>query len=40
MLLCGIINELKAASDSSLLSFFFCQATDAGINNATAVYAA
>ncbi|KAL2195138.1 hypothetical protein P885DRAFT_24441, partial [Corynascus similis CBS 632.67] len=37
MLLCGIINELKAASDSGLLSFFFCQATDAGINNATAV---
>ena len=37
MLLCGIINELKSTCDSSLLSFFFCQATDASINNATAV---
>ncbi|KAL2198040.1 NACHT domain-containing protein, partial [Corynascus similis CBS 632.67] len=37
MLLCGIIDELKAISDSSLLSFFFCQAADASINNATAV---
>ncbi|KAL2196961.1 hypothetical protein P885DRAFT_23029, partial [Corynascus similis CBS 632.67] len=37
MLLCGIINELKSASASSLLSFFFCQATDTSINNATAV---
>ncbi|KAL2138203.1 hypothetical protein VTI28DRAFT_7276 [Corynascus sepedonium] len=37
MLLCGIIDELKAVSDSSLLSFFFCQAADASINNATAV---
>ncbi|KAL2192750.1 NACHT domain-containing protein [Corynascus similis CBS 632.67] len=37
MLLCGIINELKSASDSGLLSFFFCQATDPRINNATAV---
>ncbi|KAL2199486.1 NACHT domain-containing protein, partial [Corynascus similis CBS 632.67] len=37
MLLCGIINELKSDFDSSLLSFFFCQATDASINNATAV---
>ena len=37
MLLCGIINELKLASDSSLLSFFFYQATDASINNAMAV---
>ena len=37
MLLCGIINELKSTSDSSLLSFFFCQATDASINNAMAV---
>ncbi|KAL2196899.1 NACHT domain-containing protein [Corynascus similis CBS 632.67] len=36
MLLCGIINELKSDFDSSLLSFFFCQATDASINNATA----
>ncbi|KAL2195258.1 NACHT domain-containing protein [Corynascus similis CBS 632.67] len=37
MLLCGIIDELKSTSDSSLLSFFFCQATDASLNNATAV---
>ncbi|KAL2138340.1 hypothetical protein VTI28DRAFT_6965 [Corynascus sepedonium] len=37
MLLCGIINELKLASDSNLLSFFFCQAADASINNAMAV---
>ncbi|KAK4242985.1 NACHT domain-containing protein, partial [Corynascus novoguineensis] len=37
MLLCGIIDELRAVSDSSLLSFFFCQAADASINNATAV---
>jgi len=37
MLLCGIIDELKCTYDSSLLSFFFCQATDASINNATAV---
>ncbi|KAK3307177.1 NACHT domain-containing protein [Chaetomium strumarium] len=37
MLLCGIINELKSTCNSSLLSFFFCQATDASINNATAV---
>jgi hypothetical protein len=37
MLLCGIINELESTCNSSLLSFFFCQATDASINNATAV---
>ncbi len=37
MLLCGIINELKSTSDRSLVLFFFCQATDASINNATAV---
>ncbi|KAK4246837.1 NACHT domain-containing protein [Corynascus novoguineensis] len=37
MLLCGIINELESASDSGLLSFFCCQATDTSINNATAV---
>ncbi|KAK3305078.1 uncharacterized protein B0T15DRAFT_383696, partial [Chaetomium strumarium] len=37
MLLCGIINELKATCDSGLLSFFFCQAIDANINNAAAV---
>lgn len=38
MLLCGLINELKksmARTDS--LSYFFCQATDVQINNATAV---
>ncbi|KAL2199498.1 NACHT domain-containing protein [Corynascus similis CBS 632.67] len=37
MLLCGIIDEFMAVSDSSLLSFFFCQAADADVNNATAV---
>jgi hypothetical protein len=38
MLLCGIINELKnSIAKSSLLSYFFCQATDSRINNATAV---
>ncbi|KAG9235725.1 hypothetical protein BJ875DRAFT_533996 [Amylocarpus encephaloides] len=38
MLLCGIINELKKSMPkSTLLSFFFCQATDYRINNATAV---
>ncbi|KAL2192736.1 NACHT domain-containing protein [Corynascus similis CBS 632.67] len=37
MLLCGILNELQSASDSNLLSFFFCQATDTSINNATAI---
>lgn len=38
MLLCGIIDELKKSSiKSQLLSFFFCQATDSRINNATAV---
>jgi hypothetical protein len=38
MLLCGIINELKASiARTDLLSYFFCQATDARINNATAV---
>ncbi|OQD69105.1 hypothetical protein PENPOL_c002G03453 [Penicillium polonicum] len=35
-LLCGIINELKLSSETCRL-FFFCQATDARINNATAV---
>ncbi|KAG9231305.1 NACHT domain-containing protein [Amylocarpus encephaloides] len=34
MLLCGIIDEMSACT---LLSFFFCQATDSRINNATAV---
>ncbi|KAI9651467.1 MAG: hypothetical protein M1829_002802 [Trizodia sp. TS-e1964] len=38
MLLCGIINELeKSTAKTSLLAFFFCQATDARINSATAV---
>jgi len=36
MLLCGIINELKK-STTNILSFFFCQAADSRINNATAV---
>ena len=35
MLLCGIINELER--DGAPLSYFFCQATDARINSATAV---
>lgn len=34
MLLCGIINELK---QHGLLSYFFCEATEPRINNATAV---
>lgn len=41
MLLSGIIDELHHAAGnndpSALLSFFFCQATDARINHATAV---
>jgi hypothetical protein len=38
MLLCGIIDELmKSTSHAANVSFFFCQATDARINNATAV---
>jgi hypothetical protein len=38
MLLCGIINELqKLKAKTSLISYFFCQATDSRINNATAV---
>lgn len=38
MLLCGIINELsKSVAETTLLSYFFCQATDSRINNATAV---
>jgi hypothetical protein len=38
MLLCGIINELsKSTFNTALLSYFFCQATDSKINNATAV---
>ncbi|RYO95242.1 hypothetical protein DL764_007727 [Monosporascus ibericus] len=45
MLLCGIIDELmnqnahteRTANTTRLLSFFFCQATDDRLNNATAV---
>jgi hypothetical protein len=38
MLLCGIIDELQSSMPQSvLLSYFFCQATDARINSATAV---
>ncbi|KXX82867.1 Vegetative incompatibility protein HET-E-1 [Madurella mycetomatis] len=38
MLLCGIIDELhKSMGDTGLISFFFCQAADQRINNATAV---
>ena len=43
MLLCGIIDEISASTGpeskdvTTLLSFFFCQATDPRINNAAAV---
>jgi hypothetical protein len=38
MLLCGIVNELHSSlPNNALLSYFFCQATDSRINNATAV---
>jgi hypothetical protein len=38
MLLCGIINELQDSTPRcTLLSYFFCQATDSRINSATAV---
>jgi hypothetical protein len=38
MLLCGIIDELnKSMVKTALLSYFFCEATDSRINNATAV---
>lgn len=38
MLLCGIIDELnQQPSRSGLVSYFFCQATDQNLNNATAV---
>ncbi|OCK72839.1 HET-domain-containing protein, partial [Lepidopterella palustris CBS 459.81] len=38
MLLCGIIDELnKSMAKTHHLSYFFCQATDSRINNATAV---
>ncbi|KAG4427767.1 hypothetical protein IFR05_016752, partial [Cadophora sp. M221] len=38
MLLCGIIDELSRGKDiAALPSYFFCQATDSRLNNATAV---
>ncbi|KAK4143612.1 NACHT domain-containing protein [Dichotomopilus funicola] len=39
MLLCGIIDELErpVIADGGNLAYFFCQATDSRINNATAV---
>jgi hypothetical protein len=37
MLLCGIINELKNLKAETNLAYFFCQATESRINNATAV---
>lgn len=38
MLLCGMIDELtRLFGDTANISFFFCQATDVRINNATAV---
>ncbi|KAG9198744.1 hypothetical protein G6514_009608 [Epicoccum nigrum] len=38
MLLCGIINELqKPTASTACVVYFFCQATDSRINNATAV---
>ena len=38
MLLCGLIDELeKSRAGRDPLSYFFCQATDSRINNATAV---
>jgi hypothetical protein len=38
MLLCGIIDELiKLAGHTANISFFFCQASDDRVNNATAV---
>lgn len=38
MLLCGIINELqKSSPGTGRLSFFFCQATDTWIRNATSI---
>jgi hypothetical protein len=38
MLLCGIVDDLiKSTTDTANVSFFFCQATDARIDNATAV---
>lgn len=35
MLLCGVINELQTSETDTVVSYFFCQATDSRINNAT-----
>lgn len=37
MLLCGILDELRKTRPNENISYFFCQATDADINTATAV---
>ncbi|KAL6815158.1 quinon protein alcohol dehydrogenase-like superfamily [Trichoderma sp. SZMC 28015] len=37
MLLCGIVDNLQKLAPSSLVSFFFCQATDERINNSISV---
>ncbi|USP77485.1 hypothetical protein yc1106_04759 [Curvularia clavata] len=37
MLLCGIIDELQNLPRCTLVSYFFCQATDSRINSATAI---
>ncbi|KAK1585139.1 WD40-repeat-containing domain protein [Colletotrichum navitas] len=37
MLMCGIITELEKRPAGTVLSYFLCQATDARLNNATAV---
>ena len=37
MLMCGIIDELNKAADRCRITYFFCQAADARLNNALAV---
>jgi NACHT domain len=37
MLLIGIVKEMQSTCSSTLLSYFFCQATDRSLNSATAV---
>ncbi|KAL7787264.1 quinon protein alcohol dehydrogenase-like superfamily [Trichoderma afarasin] len=37
MLLCGIVDNLQKLAPSSLVAFFFCQATDERINNSISV---
>lgn len=37
MLLCWIIDELQTIAPTANISFFFCQAMDDRINNATTV---